>query len=302
MSTIVAAEIGMAHDGHLERVEEYARVAKACGVDVLKMQMHSEHESSPLEQWRVPPASGESRLEYWRRTQWTPDQWRAVIQIAHDHGLRCVIAPFSRHAIHVLAQIETMDGWKVPSGLVSDPEALRMIACDGRQVWLSTGLSTANEIRDAFTTLAHDDRCGPITLLNCTSSYPCAPEWSGLGWLRRDIWIEIDATGEHDNVSGYGWSDHTGDPALIYAAVGLGASVVEVHLELGTESTPDTSASWTPDRLTELVKGIRRIEVGLQSTDKDAIAKQTAHLRPYYAYTLHEGRVAKHQGRGEPIR
>lgn len=126
--------------------------------------------------------------------------------------------------------------------------------------------------------------------MNCTSLYPCPPRLSGLGTLMhpRDI--------------NRGWSDHTGDPALIYAAIGAGATVVEVHFEPDgwTGHTPDSSASWNMARLTELVAGIRRIEQGLASTDKEAIAAAVAHLRPYYVPTLLNGRIAKHHGEGEP--
>ena len=79
--------------------------------------------------------------------------------------------------------------------------------------------------------------------------------------------------------------------------------MVEVHFEpdgwAGT--TPDSSASWNMARLTDLVQGIRRIEQGLASIDKDAIAAATAHLRPHYVPTRFHGRVAKWGGQGEPV-
>lgn len=275
----VAAEISMAHDGDWTRVAEYARVAKACGVDVLKLQCHLPEESSELEEWRVPPASGETRLQYWTRTAWDVPTWRKVGQIIHDHGLQFGCSVFSLEAVALLKQVPELDVWKVPSG-VSEWGALCRAVPFGKPVWISDGLST----------LGASGRYGSRDVnMNCTSLYPCPPELSGLGRLRsyeRPPW---------------GWSDHTGDPAIIYAAIGAGARVVEVHMELGHESTPDTSASWTPARLSELVQGIRRIEQGLASTDKDKIAAAVAHLRKFYVPTRLNGRIAKHGGQGEPI-
>ena len=274
----IAAEIGMVHGGDWTQVETYAKAAKACGVDVLKLQCHLPEESSELEQWRpgTAPATGETRLQYWTRTAWDVATWRRVGQVIHDHELQFGCSVFSLEAVALLKQVPELDVWKVPSGCSEWQELCRAIPPD-RTIWVSDGLSDA----------AHAAQWGWRTKqLNCTSLYPCPPEWSGLGRFRRSV---CD-----------GWSDHTGDPALIYAAIGAGATVVEVHFELGHESTPDSVASWNEPRLRELVAGIRRIEQGLASMDKDAIAQAVKHLRPYYVPTRLNGRVAKHHGEGEP--
>lgn len=282
MPITVAAEIGMAHDGDWTQVARYATAAKACGVDVLKLQCHLPEESSELEQWRVPPASGETRLQYWTRTAWDVATWRRVGQDIHAAGLKFGCSVFCLEAVALLKQVPELDIWKIPSG-VSEWAVLRgAVADDGRPVWLSCGLSDD----------AHALREAPGLGMNCTSLYPCPPHLSGLGWAREELGWTV-----------WGWSDHTGDPALIYAAIGAGATVVEVHFEPDgwTRPTPDTSASWNMARLTDLVAGIRRIEQGLASTDKDAIAAACAHLRRFYVPTKLNGRIAKHNGEGEPI-
>lgn len=280
----VAAEIGMAHNGDWTRVADYAKAAKACGVDVLKLQCHLPEESSPLEQWRpgTAPASGESRLAYWTRTAWDVATWRRVGQVIHEHGLQFGCSVFSLEAVALLKQVPELDIWKVPSGVSEWEDLWEQVVRWDKAVWASCGLSDG----------AWHHR--GVTPLNCTSLYPCPPELSGLGWARNwfgGAWPDKP----------WGWSDHTGDPALIYAAIGAGATVVEVHFELGHEATPDSVASWNEPKLRDLVAGIRRIEQGLASTDKDAIAAATAHLRPYYVPTRLHGRIAKHQGQGEPI-
>jgi sialic acid synthase SpsE len=205
-----------------------------------------------------------------------------VGQVIHDHGLQFGCSVFSLDAVALLTQVPELDIWKIPSG-VSEWRALGdAVRADGRPVWESCGLS--DDAHACRQTQAAD------VAMNCTSLYPCPASLSGLGWAEREL-----------IGSRWGWSDHTGDAALIYAAIGAGARVVEVHLELGHESTPDTVASWTPARLTELVEGIRRIEQGLASTDKNMIAAAVAHLRPYYVPTRYQDRVAKWQGQGEAV-
>lgn len=285
MSITVAAEIGMAHDGDWTRVADYAAAAKSCGVDVLKLQCHLPEESSALEQWRpgTEPASGETRLQYWTRTAWDVATWRRVGQVIHDHGLRFGCSVFGLEAVALLKQVPELDIWKVPSGMAEWVELEEAIRVDGRPVWASGGLSRATPYLRWYV-------MPKVLSLHCVSLYPCPAEHSGLGWAKR--WF-------HGSMS-WGWSDHTGDPALVYAAIGAGATVVEVHFELGHESTPDSVASWNEPRLRELVAGIRRIEQGLASMDKDAIAQAVKHIRPYYVPTRLNGRVAKHHGEGEP--
>lgn len=286
----VAAEIGMAHDGDWTRVAHYAAAAAACGVDVLKLQCHLPEESSELEQWRVPPASGETRIQYWTRTAWDLPTWRRVGQDIHAAGLKFGCSVFCLEAVALLKQVPELDIWKVPSGVSEWRELLAAVVSDGRPGWVSVGLSG----RSMGWVLS------PYHLLplNCTSLYPCPPQLSGLGWA-RNTWIGYEGITQER----WGWSDHTGDPALIYAAIGAGAGVVEVHFEPDgwAGATPDSSASWNMARLTDLVQGIRRIEQGLASTDKDAIAAAVAHIRPYYVPTKLNGLVAKHHGQGEPV-
>jgi len=282
----VAAEIGMAHNGDASKVAAYATAAKACGVDVLKLQCHLPEESSELEPWRVPPASGETRLQYWTRTAWDVATWRQVGQAIHAAGLQFGCSVFCLEAVALLQQVPELDVWKIPSGAAEWVELVDAIEMDPRPAWASGGMSTGSVYADWY-------REKYLTPMNCTSLYPCPSPLSGLGWA-RDMYRARLA---------WGWSDHTGDPALIYAAIGAGATVVEVHFEpdgwAGT--TPDSSASWNMARLTDLVQGIRRIEQGLASTDKDAIAAATAHLRKFYVPTRLNGRIAKHGGQGEPI-
>jgi sialic acid synthase SpsE len=280
----------MAHNGDWAKVRDYAKAAKACGVDVLKLQCHLPEESSELEQWRVDPGTGESRLHYWTRTAWDVATWRQVGQIIHDAGLEFGCSVFCDEAALLMAQVPEMNIWKIPSGAVRLGRMARFVCGDKRPRWVSTGLARECDIR------AIQDLWQPHVIMNCTSLYPCQPEQSGLGFARTRFGYD-----PYGSSPAWGWSDHTGDPALIYAAIGAGATVVEVHFELGHEDTPDSHASWLPARLTSLVQGIRRIEQGLASTDKDKIAAACAHLRPYYVPTRLNGRVAKHHGQGEAI-
>jgi N-acetylneuraminate synthase len=104
-----------------------------------------------------------------------------------------------------------------------------------------------------------------VTILQCTSSYPTPPERVGLNvlaQLRERYGRPV------------GFSDHTLGNYAAFAAVALGAVVVEKHFTLSKELYgPDASMSMEPDELEDLVDGIRDIEAMLaHPVDKDDVA------------------------------
>ena len=282
----IAAEIGMAHDGDPSKIAPWAARLKEAGVDVMKLQCHLPEESSPLERWRpgTEPASGESRLDYWTRTAWDVATWRRVGQDIHAAGLEFGCSVFSLEAVDLLRQVPELDIWKIPSGMAEWKDLRAAVGRARRRrtpVWISRGLS-----RDPFGAKLKQYE----TLMLCTSLYPCPPSLSALNLLPF-----LDHC---DNQVFGGWSDHTGRPELIYAAIGAGMRVVEVHVDVDGSDTPDSSASWSWPKLCDLVRGIRTIE----SAEQCNLAVRgiaTEPLRRYYMPTRYQGRVAKWHGEGE---
>jgi N-acetylneuraminate synthase len=106
-----------------------------------------------------------------------------------------------------------------------------------------------------------------VTVLQCTSAYPTPPERVGLNVLEE----LRERYGKP-----VGLSDHTLGPYACFAAVALGASVLEKHFTLSKELYgPDASLALEPAELEELVEGVREIETMLaHPVDKD-------NLEPY---------------------
>jgi N-acetylneuraminate synthase len=146
---------------------------------------------------------------------------------------------------------------KIPSGEVTNLGLVRAAASTGKPVLLSSGMSSWEEL-DAAVSAAGDD----VTVLQCTSAYPTPPERVGLNLLdelRQRYGRPV------------GLSDHTVGPYAAFAAVALGAEVVEKHFTLSREAYgPDAALALEPDELEELVDGVREIEAMLGSpVDKD---------------------------------
>ncbi len=241
------AEVAQTHEGSLGLAMSFIRVAKQCGAHAIKFQTHiADAESTPHEPWRVPFSQQDSsRHAYWKRMEFTFEQWQQLRKCADDCDIIFLSSPFSIEACHWLQRLE-MPAWKIASGEMHNPELLAWVRNTGQPVILSTGLSTAETI-DKQVDFFRSGGCD-VALLHCTTEYPTPPETAGLNLLS-----ELQNTYPHLAV---GLSDHSGQPYAGILAAYLGASLIEVHLTLHPQMFgPDVSSSLTPEQLAFLVRG-----------------------------------------------
>jgi N-acetylneuraminate synthase len=167
--------------------------------------------------------------------------------------------------------------WKVASGEVSNLPMLECLADTGKSVLLSTGMSPIVEIDAAVDLLKR--RAANLTVLQCTSEYPCPAEKVGLnmiGFFRERYRCDV------------GLSDHSGTIYPGLAAAMLDIQVLEVHVTLSREMFgPDVSASVTTAELRQIVDGIRFIEtMKTNPTDKDRMASEMRPIRDLFTKSL----------------
>jgi len=274
----IIAEVGLAHDGSLGAAHAYIDAAADAGVDAVKFQTHiASAESSPEEGFRVKVfPQDKTRFEYWERTAFTEDQWRDLKQYTEEKQLVFLSTPFSTAAVALLRRVG-MKAWKVGSGETNNLLMLEEIALQGEPVFLSSGMSHISELDRSVDLLS--SRGTPVMVMQCTSSYPCPPEWYGLNMLneyRRRYGIPV------------GFSDHSAEIAPGLAAVTMGAKAVEVHVTWSKQCFgPDVKASLTFEQLTELVKGIRLLERSFKITiDKDTLAHEMSEMRQLFTKGL----------------
>ncbi|MBV8649877.1 MAG: N-acetylneuraminate synthase family protein, partial [Alphaproteobacteria bacterium] len=122
------------------------------------------------------------------------------------------------------------------------------VARTGRPVLLSSGMSDWSELDAAVAALRPG---GPVTILQCSSAYPCPPERVGLNVL-----AEMQARYGLP----VGFSDHTTGPAAALAAAALGATVVEKHFTFSRLMYgSDAANSMEPDDFRRLAQGLHEI-------------------------------------------
>jgi N,N'-diacetyllegionaminate synthase len=119
----------------------------------------------------------------------------------------------------------------------------------------------------------------PLTVLQCTSTYPCPPEKIGLNL--------IPFFREHYGCN-VGLSDHSGTIYAGLAAATVGIDVLEIHVTLSREMFgPDVQASVTTSELCQLVEGIRFIEkMKNNPVTKDALSLELKPLRDLFTKSV----------------
>jgi N-acetylneuraminate synthase len=218
----------------------------------------------------------ESRYAYWRRMEFTEDQWRGLQRHATDRGLLFLSSPVSIEAVELLTRVGVA-AWKVASGEVANSPMLDRMAATDLPFILSTGMSRLDEIDSAVARIRA--RGLLFAVLQCTSIYPCPAEQVGLNLiplLRDRYGCPI------------GLSDHSGTVYPGLAAVSLGAEVLEVHVTLNREMFgPDVTASVTTNELRQLVEGVRFIEtMRAHPVEKDGLANTLAPVRTTFTKSV----------------
>ena len=251
-SCVIIAEVAQAHDGSLGMAHAFIDAAAATGVDAVKFQTHiAAEESTPSEPWRVKFSQQDStRYDYWKRMEFTAEQWAGLKTHSEQKGLMFLSSAFSHAAVDLLRNLG-MPAWKVASGELTNLPLIQQMASEGRPVLLSTGMSPHSEIDDAVKVVR--DARSPLAIFQCTTQYPSPPEAIGL-----NILDEL----RQRHACAVGLSDHSGTIFPARAAVAAHqAKLIEVHLTLSRDMFgPDVVASLTPAEMMEMVRGIRFIE------------------------------------------
>ncbi len=263
----IIAEVGSVHDGSFGNACKLVEAAAAARADAVKFQTHIAAAETLRDAPAPPYFQHEPRFEYFMRTAFSRQQWQQLKAHCEAHAVEFISSPFSIAAVELLEEVG-VGRYKVGSGETTNLPMLEVIARTGKPVILSSGMSSWSELDAAVEAIRrHHDR---LTLLQCTSEYPCSAEQVGL-----NVMLEMRA---RYGVP-VGLSDHTLTNYAAFAAVALGAAVIEKHFTFSRLMYgSDARHSLEPEEFAELVRGVRAIEAMLaHPVDKDAMA---ARLRP----------------------
>ncbi|MGK7873253.1 MAG: N-acetylneuraminate synthase family protein [Xenococcaceae cyanobacterium] len=261
--TLMIAEVGSVHDGSFGNAKRLIDLAAECGADAVKFQTHIAWTETLRDAPMPPYFTGEPRYEYFERTGFSFEQWQAIKAHCEEQGVEFLSSPFSIEAVELLEQVG-VGRYKIPSGEVTNLPLLEAIAQTNKPVLLSSGMSSWAELDEAVNTILRSHN--RLTVLQCTSEYPCPYENVGL-----NVMLEMKKRYKLP----VGLSDHTLTNYSAFAAVTLGASVIEKHLTFSRKMYgSDAKHSLEPDDFTQLVQGIRAIEIMLANpVDKQDVER-----------------------------
>lgn len=275
---LIVAEVAQAHDGSLGMAHTYIDAVAEAGADAIKFQTHiAAAESTPAEPWRVKFSMQDTtRYDYWKRMEFTEEQWAGLKKHADERGVKFLSSPFSVEAVELLTRVGVA-AWKVASGEVGNIPMFERMMTTGLPFLISTGMSPLSEIDEAVKLVK--DKGRSVTVLQCTSIYPCPPEKVGLNLIPF-------FRGRYD--CPVGLSDHSGTIYPGLAAAMLGIEALEVHVTLSREMFgPDVPASITTRELKQMVEGVRFIEkMNAHPIDKDTASAEMEVLRDLFTKSV----------------
>ncbi len=263
--TYIIAEAGVNHNGSFDTACQLVDIASASGADAVKFQTFLADKlvtssAEKAEYQKKNTGAEESQYEMLKKLELSFDDFERLQAYCRKKGIRFLSTPFDEESAVFLIDKLKMDKIKIPSGEVINLPFLRFLAKFGKPLILSTGMSDMGEIERAVETVFETSPALSLSLLHCTTNYPCPMDEVN---LRAMITLK-----EHFGLP-IGYSDHTMGIEVAIAAVSLGAQIIEKHFTLNRNLPgPDHRCSLEPHELNTLVASIRNIEQALGSSEK----------------------------------
>lgn len=247
--------IAEACDNHLGKIDaalEMVTQAKLAGANAIKFQHHLPDEEM-LKDIPMSDNFKEPLYDFLKKYALTLEQHADIMQFCNKIGIKYLCTPFSYKAALELNSIG-LDTFKIGSGEMTDLPSLEKIGKIENPMLVSTGMCTLEEIKETHDFLVNKKI--NFALMNCVSEYPPIYEDMNLGniSIMKEMFPNIII----------GHSDHTPDLYTSFAAVAMGAKIIEKHTIIDKRQPgPDQSVSIDFVDLHNLVDGIRKIEASM---------------------------------------
>jgi N,N'-diacetyllegionaminate synthase len=258
----IAVEVGLNHNGDLDRAHAMVDAAADAGADGVKFQNFRTEDfisdrSVTYEYVSAGERVVESQWDMFRRYELPPSAWPELRDHCERRGLVFFSTPTGEEGLRELIDMRA-PLLKNGSDYLGHLPLIREMAASGIPTVLSTGMATLDEVRaavDAFRDAGGSD----LVLLHCTSSYPTPAADVNLRKIPSLI-AEFDCP--------VGLSDHTDGAVAAAGSVALGGCFIEKHFTLDRDLPgPDHRFSAGPDELRALVDAVRTTEAMLGSPE-----------------------------------
>ena len=253
------AEIGINHNGDMKLAKQLIDVAVEAGCDAVKFQKRTVDKVYTKEYLDGPRESpwGTTQREQKEGLEFGLEDYKEIDRYCKEKDIEWFASVWDVDSQIFLRQFALKYN-KVASAMLGNMELLQEMASEKRYTYISTGMSTYEEV-DQAVEIFRKAGC-PFEILHCNSTYPMAVEDANLKL--------IPALRERYNVP-VGFSSHETGYVATLGAVALGATSIERHITLdATMYGSDQKASIEPGPLKQLVADIRLMESALGTGKK----------------------------------
>ena len=259
MKTFIIAEIGINHNGDMELVKKLIDLAVKAGCDAVKFQkrtINTVYSEESINSYRESPW-GYTQREQKDGLELNYDQYVEIDKYCKEKNIEWFASAWDIDS-QLFLQKFNLKYNKIASAMLVNYELLRTVAMERKYTFISTGMSSYDEI-DRAVKIFREENC-PFELMHCNSTYPMENKDANLKLieeLKKRYGCKV------------GYSGHEKGILVSICAVALGATSIERHITLDREMYgSDQKASIEANELIELVKNIREVELILGDGNK----------------------------------
>jgi N-acetylneuraminate synthase len=265
-------EIGINHNGDLSLAKKLIDNCKAAGFDSVKFQKRTidlVYSSSFLDSPRQSPW-GTTQRDQKEGLEFSEIEYNEIDSYCKNQSIEWFASAWDIQSLIFLKKYNLKYN-KIASAMIVDKNFLEKVAEEKKHTFISTGMSTIQNIDDAVN-IFKKNSC-PFELMHCVSTYPMKPEDANL--------LTIQKLKERYNCD-VGYSGHENGVAISLAAYSLGITSLERHVTLDrTMYGSDQAASLEMTGMKNLVESIKKMhlaygtdKLGFITKEEEEIAKK----------------------------
>ena len=256
----ITAEIGINHNGDIEIAKKLIKMAKSSGCDAVKFQKRTVEKAYSKEILDFPRESpwGTTTRDEKLHLEFGKKEYDEINQCCSLHSIDWFASSWDLDSQIFLRQYDLKYN-KIASAMLTNIQLLELVAEEKKHTFISTGMSTMEEIGNAVDVFRKYN-C-PFELMHTNSSYPMKIEEANLmciPMLKKEFGCNVGYSGHE--VSAY---------RVSLIAASLGATSIERHITLDrTMYGSDQAASLEPPGLKRMIKDVRSVDSVLGDGEK----------------------------------
>ena len=262
------AEVGINHNGDVGMAKKLIKQAYDCGCNVVKFQKRTPDICVPEHQKAImkydTPWGDITYLEYKYKIEFEQEEYDIIDEYCRYLGIDWTASVWDIPSADFINNYHDLKYNKIPSAMLTNLELLEKVASYGRYTFISTGMSTIDEIAKAVQ-IFQINEC-PFELMHTVATYPME---------NKDANLKVIQTLKNMFGCRVGWSGHEEGLQVSIAAVALGANSIERHITLSRSMWgSDQAASLGPRGLEQLVRDCKVINEAIGDGIKRIIPEE----------------------------